>query len=236
MQFFVRYLLSRPHEKHFKILEFVDSNFFEEKCLIDAGANRGQTIQSFRLYSEAPVISFEPQENLVKYIKNRSMHNSEVLGCGLGKVKGEIEIFIPVYRGIIFDGLASTSELEARNFFKHDRFFFYNEHKLKVVKSNVEIQTLDSFKLNPAVLKIDVQGAELDVLEGAMETISNAQPIIFLERPKTHREIKFLSKFNYEGYIFKKNMLVKRNDGYNVIFLTKHHLSILSKKIWIKSD
>ena len=233
-QFFLRSLFRRPHENHFRIMSAIDDRFFIDKCLVDVGANRGQTIQSFRLYSDAPVFSFEPQENLAEYIKNRRLHNSFILPYGLGRMLGSMEIFIPVYRGIVFDGLASTSKKEAEIFFRPDRFFFYDKSKLEIRQQTIEIKTLDSFALKPAVLKIDVQGAELSVLKGALKTIIDHQPIIFLERPSEYSEIKFLKELNYDGYILKGRKLIRSDFGYNVIFLRKGHFSWITKNLQLE--
>ena len=48
---------------------------------------------------------------------------------------------------------------------------------------DVDVVTLDSLSLKPNLIKIDVQGAELDVLKGGCGTISNFRPVIFIEIP-----------------------------------------------------
>jgi hypothetical protein len=46
----------------------------------------------------------------------------------------------------------------------------------------VDVKPLDSFEFeNLAVLKIDVQGYEPNVLDGAIQTIKKHKPIIFIE-------------------------------------------------------
>ena len=46
---------------------------------------------------------------------------------------------------------------------------------------SVEARAIDSLGLAPAVIKIDVEGAELEVLEGAKRTLEAVHPIVLLE-------------------------------------------------------
>lgn len=45
----------------------------------------------------------------------------------------------------------------------------------------IDIRTLDSYLLKPSFIKIDVQGFELNVLQGGRETILEHKPIILIE-------------------------------------------------------
>lgn len=49
------------------------------------------------------------------------------------------------------------------------------------VDEEVPVARLDSLHLDPAVIKIDVEGAEVDVLRGAQNTIATHHPTIFFE-------------------------------------------------------
>lgn len=48
-------------------------------------------------------------------------------------------------------------------------------------KVSVEVRTLDSLKLKPDLLKIDVEGSALAVLRGGLETVKACRPAIVLE-------------------------------------------------------
>jgi|SRR5712664_274698 len=52
-------------------------------------------------------------------------------------------------------------------------------------KIQVQIETLDSFLLEPDVIKIDTEGYEIPVIKGGMETIAHSKPVLCIE---THDE------------------------------------------------
>jgi hypothetical protein len=63
----------------------------------------------------------------------------------------------------------------------------------------IKVVTLDSKGLtNISMIKIDVEGMELQVLEGAMETIQRERPVLFMEIWKRRR------KQTFSNPIFKK--------------------------------
>jgi hypothetical protein len=60
----------------------------------------------------------------------------------------------------------------------------------------VDIRTLDSFHFEDiTLLKIDVEGSELDVLKGGVETIKTFRPAIWIEMHQD--EVLRKSGFNY---------------------------------------
>jgi hypothetical protein len=88
----------------------------------------------------------------------------------------------------------------------------------------IETRTLDSFNFDKVdLIKIDVEGLELSVLDGARETIGKFHPKIILE---THtkelykKSIEFLKDFNYN---LKFNKKIEGNDYFkdvNLLFLS----------------
>jgi FlaA1/EpsC-like NDP-sugar epimerase len=52
----------------------------------------------------------------------------------------------------------------------------------------LEKRTIDSFDLNNvSLIKIDVEGMELKVLSGAVDTLQRCQPVVLFEHHKTDR-------------------------------------------------
>ena len=68
-----------------------------------------------------------------------------------------------------------------------------------VAPIGIPLLTIDSLSTSAvALLKIDVEGMELDVLHGAEATIKHNRPMIYVEAPHTHESVsKFLRGLNY---------------------------------------
>ncbi|MGC9122922.1 MAG: FkbM family methyltransferase [Thermoplasmata archaeon] len=77
---------------------------------------------------------------------------------------------------------------------------------VKGYKINFETRTLDSFNLEKVdILKIDVEGFECDVVEGAFNTISKHKPKIIIETHGSKSRDKCTKLFGSFGYrIFRK--------------------------------
>lgn len=91
----------------------------------------------------------------------------------------------------------------------------------------VEIKKIDDHTFeNISLIKIDVEGWELEVLQGSVETISKHKPILFVEyghgnHPKTFHK--------YDDSIFQKLILdldyveIKRENAEDSIFVSKKY-------------
>lgn len=83
---------------------------------------------------------------------------------------------------------ALAAELKERG------FSFVSESNIEVRRCPVEVRTLDSFDVYPDIIKIDVEGAELSVLKGALRMIerhahtplTDAVNMFYIPDGKTH--------------------------------------------------
>ena len=69
----------------------------------------------------------------------------------------------------------------------------------------IAVRSVDSFAVRPALIKIDVEGMELEVLEGAVETIQASRPLLYVENnPAPAAEsvavLEWLRAMDYELY------------------------------------
>jgi len=82
---------------------------------------------------------------------------------------------------------------------------------------------LDDFQLNPYFIKIDVQGFELEVLQGGAETMKKNLPILLIESLSKDCRT-YLSSFGYQFYGYHNGVLKEGAGGLNTycICLEKH--------------
>ena len=151
--------------------------------LIDVGANIGLYTLLLRSVSELPVIAYEPQPFLFKLLQcnigfNRLV-NIDARNLACGSQRGEIPFSIGI-NGSVAAGAdataltASSSDLESEA--------QLTQRGKTVVK--VPLTTLDEDLADVpsiALLKIDCEGFELDILQGARQLIDRHAPALFLE-------------------------------------------------------
>ena len=141
----------------------------EELCVFDVGANKGQFLalahscladRRFRIHS------FEPSRETYQLLcENAGKYNDAVLNnCGLGRELGERELFYDA----VGSGLASLTK---RNL-DHAGIKMELSEKVKILTiddycNGKQIEQID-------LLKIDVEGHELDVLAGGKGMFSKS--------------------------------------------------------------
>ena len=105
--------------------------------------------------------------------------------------------------------------------------FYFNNHHWAYKDNNLENKNFESFniksnKLNNysfnnkvGFIKIDTEGNEQSVLEGATDILSQDKPNLLIEIEAKHRgsvaedTFYFLKQYGYSGYIFDKKKLVE---------------------------
>jgi len=137
----------------------------------DIGANKGSwTADCLEFFPEATYYLFEPQINLKKDIDALSLNkkNIQLFSVGVGNTTGEL-LFTIRERDDSCTFILSESEAKQQG--------------LEQIK--VPIVELDGFAIEknlkpPSILKIDAEGLDLEVLEGAKKLVQNAE-IIMIE-------------------------------------------------------
>lgn len=157
---------------------------------IDVGANAG-AYSYFMRRAGARVEAFEPIPELVLALKRHFKDSINIHQVAASNANGVTEIYAPVVSGHPLYGYASCENSWPEN---------------EQVHLTVPTRTIDSFEFDDvSFMKIDVEGYELAVLEGARETLERCKPSLIIEAEERHRTdavnsiAKFLGQFGYKG-------------------------------------
>lgn len=138
------------------------------RVAIDAGANEGwYSLRLAELFDR--VIAFEPNEALLADLRAARRRGIEIYPLALSNREGVAEHFVPVRGGLALTGWGSLNRDHV-------------PERDTECRSVVQVRTLDSFGIEHLdFLKVDVEGHEVQLLEGARETITRCQPTVLIE-------------------------------------------------------
>ena len=145
-----------------------DQEYIKNKDIIDAGAFTGDTSLPLSKRTTKNVYAFEPFKDsfeiLKKNITDNNIENIIPINKSLGNINGERSLFLS---GNNVQGITSDATLRS----------YDNEIK-------VQETTIDTFveenNLEVGFITIDVEGAEMDLLEGAVNTIKTQKPLLYI--------------------------------------------------------
>ena len=102
-------------------------------------------------------------------------------------------------------------------FFEMGRATIHDKNEFNEFRTfSVNVKKLDNFQFeNPiSFIKIDVEGHEVEVIEGAIATINRNKPILLVEieerysKKKVIDTIKFVNALGYKSYYFNEKELI----------------------------
>lgn len=172
--------------------------------VIDGGAYFGDSALIISGYTPRTIYSFEPSkenyEKLLWTIKENNLQSDVVpINIGLGEEVEQTRMY--TY------GLDSGASL-----FDVNPLF---EESGKATVETVSITTVDTYvaehALDIGLIKLDVEGVELEVIKGALKTIERCKPVLLISLyhdPKDFFEIKPLIENMCIGYTFYIRKLV----------------------------
>jgi hypothetical protein len=96
--------------------------------------------------------------------------------------------------------------------------YWFDPDNARIDEVVCQVRTLDSFNLAPSLIKIDVEGMELQLIEGGMSTIAIHLPVLMVESV-TPVIMQKLSPLGYTRYGYQRHRLLENVNGIGDAFL-----------------
>ena len=207
-------------------LKLIASLVNKNQISLDVGANLG-LFTHFMSKSSKHVFAFEPNPYPLENLKGLVDRNVTILPIALGSNDGPVKIRIPHHRkGWSSNGASLASK---------------SEESGKLI--NIQCRKLDSLDIdNVGLIKIDVEGFEIEVLKGAKETILKNKPTMIIENEAVHVNdtnelFIIMNDLGYDKYICNpKGQLEKINNfsvEENQKFLSQLDINYIQNFIFI---
>ncbi|NDG29194.1 FkbM family methyltransferase [bacterium] len=178
--------------------------------ILDVGANIGTiSIWLSRIFTKGRIYSFEAQRQvfyqLAGNVALNNLYNIDVFNYAVSSQEGFISVKEP-------------------NYFSNHDFGTFSLVETKITQSinNLVVPTIsldtfvEKYKIDSVdLIKIDVEGMDLDVLKGSLNIIERDSPVIYVEHFDNKKSIltelkTFLNQFDYQFDIRGNNLLCQK--------------------------
>jgi FkbM family methyltransferase len=232
-RFVYRGLKARYRNQRTELRSLIDV-LSPDHIAIDVGANKGSYLWSLsRAVPKGRVVAFEPQPVLINYLRQAcsaaGLNNITIVGAGVSNVAGSLTLAIPP---CVDDSNSSPGASFETAVSQRENCQFID----------VPMVTLDDYFINEkariGALKIDVEGHELSVLNGAINLIKKHRPTIVCECEQRHLSngavknvIDFIQSQHYMGFLITNKGLIPALD-----FDPSVHQKHMGERYWDKDD
>lgn len=191
----------------------------------DVGAHKGNYTYWLARWvgNSGRVLAFEPQPSLAAYLRQTiPSHNVVIEQKALWSETGALDLFVPVPNSPGASLVATTDRSDGP-------------------RLQVPVVALDDYlprEQRVSLLKVDAEGAELAIFQGAWRVLRESRPLLVFEcenRHLPHGSVEdvfaFLAECGYEGYFFSP-------DGVRPLsaFNADIHQSQGGPRFWDKAD
>jgi len=166
------------------------------RLALDIGSNKGAysyLLASMGLETHA----FEPQPSFYERLRRTAPRNLTCHNIALSDSEAEMDFYLPMKNGRVLNQIATLRDISGQG-------------DSKVIR--VKACTLDSLKLNNVgFIKIDAEGWEQQVLDGARETILRDRPTLLVEIEEKHTgqdlwsSLRFVEELGYTTHCYHED-------------------------------
>jgi FkbM family methyltransferase len=187
----------RYGEVELHLLEFLCQR---DRDAIDVGANDGSYVHYLRRHAKR-VIAFEPMPVLARALRRKFRRGVVVESMALSDSAGTVPLRMPVVDGVVVTGCSTVSSTASATYPGHRAI-------------EVPMDRLDNvYGDDVGFIKIDVEGHEQAVLDGAVETIRRCRPRLLVEIDERlspgglARAKAYFRDLGYRGYYVRAGRL-----------------------------
>lgn len=228
---------SKTHDSEIRMTKFLLNNIQAGDCFIDVGAHFGfySLLASCLVTPRGKVYAFEPSPKSYKILKlnTHQIKNIEIHNLAISHSNKQMTFYeFPLH-------LSEYNTLELN---QHINENWYKGQK--PIPLNVKSMSLDEFltieMISPKFLKIDVEGFELEVINGCINYLEINSPILIIEHLSSiqgnekHLETnRILESLGYNTYVITKEGKLKLEEDIS-LYLSEIKLetdNIVYKKV-----
>jgi FkbM family methyltransferase len=189
------------HDAGLSIIEKHLNSFYSNNyAYFDIGSNVGLR-SVYALSENRPTVLFDPNPEVSKICQQmialNAFKNYKIEQSGVSDSEGQLSFYISssAYMSSFDKEHAAKDKIVA-------------EIKIPVTTLNLYLKANHQFQ--PKIVKIDVEGFEINVLKGATDMLAHFKPVLLIEILDTSNNRKaildYLASYNYEAYyLFNRN-------------------------------
>jgi FkbM family methyltransferase len=195
--------------------------------IIDIGAHKGEFLESIlKIENVNAFYAFEPQKNIFEELNGKFSDNEKVTLFNYAMDKEITNRKLKINKLSMTSSLAEINDkslyLKIKNFLISSKSNFEDEYE---IQTQTVDKVFENIGLQKALLKIDVEGFEMNVIEGSQMKLKEI-PFILLENQfgnhyKNNNFNAIVKLLSEQNFIISKKFL----------FPTLHYQDVLFKKI-----
>jgi len=210
------------HKRIFTFLRYLDIN-----KVIDIGAHKGEFLEEIlKIEKVNSFYAFEPQKDIFGLLSKRFSKNSKIFLFNYAVDKEITNKKLQINKLSMTSSLAEINKeslyLKLKNFLTFSKSNFIDEYE---IQTNTIDNIFKNISLNKTLLKIDVEGFEMNVIQGSQKKLEEI-PFVLIEN-QFGNHYKNNSFNDIKKLLLKKNFVILKK----FIFPTMHYQDVLFKKI-----
>lgn len=196
--------------------------------VLEIGAHIGYVTQIFEelVGKTGKILVAEPTEFSRRFLSKNIRSDTKILPIAVSNTIGQMDFYTEQFGGF-------TNSLVREFTAKKNKSLSdsYHVQSRRITKKKVDVSTIDAICaencISPHFIKVDVEGAELNVLEGAAETLKNVQALM-VEVNENHEEVyKLLLDSNFNAFLSNGDAIINNFPGGNIFFVKNNMTNLI---------